>query len=83
MPVPAQTSYDTQNVQAIYDGLIQELATFQALRVAGLPLPSYGKDGQSVQWESWRTAQIKAIADVKEILQYVSGPTIYLTRARG
>lgn len=83
MSVPAQTANDIPNAQSILDGLLQEVATHQAARVAGTPLPTYGKDGQSVSWESWFSMKMKAIEDIKKILQWVGGPTVKFTRARG
>lgn len=80
MPNPANNA---ANVDAILAGLFQEVADFQAARNAGMPKPTYGRDGQSVSWDEWYNGKLTQIKEIQQMKQWVSGPPVIFTRARG
>jgi len=59
---------DAENIVAIRSALYAALAT-----EAASPKPSYSIDGQSVDWNGYRAAVLKQIADLNGLLATASG----------
>ncbi len=59
---------DAENIVAIRSALYAALAT-----EAANPKPSYSIDGQSVDWNGYRAAVLKQIADLNSLLATASG----------
>ena len=59
---------DAENIVAIRSALYAALAT-----EAANPMPSYSIDGQSVDWNGYRAAVLKQIADLNGLLATASG----------
>lgn len=60
---------DAQNIATIKSNLLAALATESAS-----PKPSYSIDGQQVDWNGYRAAMMKQIADCDALLAVAAGP---------
>lgn len=60
---------DAENIATIKSNLLTALATESAS-----PKPSYSIDGQSVDWNGYRAALLKQIADCNALLASTAGP---------
>lgn len=60
---------DAENIATIRSNLLTKLATESAN-----PKPSYSIDGQSVDWNGYRAALMKQIADLNAMAAQVNGP---------
>ena len=61
---------DAQNIATIRSNLFASLATESAN-----PKPSYSIDGQSVDWNGYRAAVLKQIADLNALMSAAEGPS--------
>ena len=60
---------DAENIATIRSNLLTALVTESAN-----PKPSYAIDGQSVDWNGYRAALLKQIADLNALMSSLDGP---------
>lgn len=69
---------DAQNIATIRSNLLTALATESAN-----PKPSYSIDGQSFDWNGYRAAIMKQIADLNALLAAAEGSYEVISTAQG
>ena len=69
---------DAENIATIRSNLLTALATESAS-----PKPSYSIDGQSVDWNGYRAALMKQIADCNALLTAAAGSYEVISTAQG
>lgn len=69
---------DAENIATIRSNLLTALATESAN-----PKPSYSIDGQSVDWNGYRAALMKQIADCNSLLAAAEGSYEIISTAQG